>query len=327
MKKIFVILSIVALFAACVDKDNVKQIDTANLSPVKEKTAPIREGYRTIITANGDTICSAVAAVPYFLPKGTTEKIEYVPFTKGYQNDGISQVDNQFHLCFEDTKNGDNDYNDFACYMSLHRTHVNPNGVPHCTLEMCIQPVAYGAGIQNLKFGVKLSNGAIYILADNIRNTYFPGTTGFVNVLASQMESPYQTNDINHIKHYKFQIDGSNDVRVNPFIINGSDTIYVALHQHSLEGITYSDMVSSKGYPYGIAIINSDNFRHAIEKIPISTIYYNFTRWINGQDDVLDVDWNGHDHSKTFNYNNNFINKNCWNLYPINYGKSKKMRK
>src|SRR5574344_877951 len=133
MKKILITLAIAVTFAACVDKEETKQISTENLSPIKEKTAPIKEGYRTIITADGDTICSAVKAIPYFLPKGTTEQITYVPLTKGYENQGIySSSENRFILCFEDTKSGDNDYNDFACAMTINRT--NDYG-SHCILN------------------------------------------------------------------------------------------------------------------------------------------------------------------------------------------------
>lgn len=309
-------LAITAIFAGCIDKDDVKLRDIAHLAPSVAKQVPIKDGYRTIITADGDTICSAVEAMLYMSPKGCEEKISYVPYSKGYEDEGVSVTNNQFFLCFEDTKNGDNDYNDFVCNMYLETSNKLPNSKGKASkkqgyVSVIVQPVAYGAGIQDLKFGIKFTDGTnvtTVILTENIKDTYFPNSQGFVNVLANQMASPYWTNDAQHIKTTVIgPISNYNQLSFSPFIINGTDTIYTVTSQRT-GNLAYNDIISQKGYPYGLTILhNSTNqFNHALEKIKFSDVYHQFSSWLSGTGNHLSL--TDRDESKIFTYATGFIN-------------------
>lgn len=279
MKKVLLlILAITVIVSACkeVDPESYK-INLENLSPFIEKKAPVKEGFTTIIKADTTIICQTNIEMNYFLPKGKSQTIEYIPSKKSVVYGGWSSY--HFTACFEDTRNGDNDYNDFACFITVIQDFWLTNNTSK--LVFYVQPLAYGAGT-NLQFGITLPDGRDTMITNNVRRDFFPGTTGFVNTVNPKDEF-YQTGDINHIKKYEFILPGNaNNInfRIHPFIINESgDKLYVALNGYYIPA-DYTSIVSTTGYPLGIATEGA--FAYPKEKENINNCYSNYNNWVLG---------------------------------------------
>lgn len=276
MKKVLLLLMMLTM-TSCINEDfESMKLDLDNLSPFEEKLAPIREGQTTQIFVDGTMICETSVPMGYSIPKGAVDSIEYVPNKKVVILSGWDV--NHFTAAFEDTRNGDNDYNDFVCYITREKRKSGSKVI----LDIYIQPIAYGAGTI-LQFGITLPNGEDTLISSNIRDDFFPGTVGYVNTVDPQ-EPLYSTGDKNHIKKITYtQVGNQNDfIRIHPFIINqGGEKLYVALSANNIP-TNYTSIVSATGYPLGIAIATSGGFDYPIEKTNISTIYQGFNSWVTG---------------------------------------------
>jgi hypothetical protein len=279
MKKILLLLALAIVGVSCVsgDFENAK-LNLDNLSPFIEKKSTIKEGLTTRIYADDKLICETNVPISYLLPKGAIERIEYVPSKKDVIYGGWDTY--QFTACFEDTRNGDNDYNDFVCFITRDKSEIG--GWPNWSVKitMYIQPVAYGAGTI-LQFGMTLPNGQDTILTTNIQRDLFPGTVGFVNT--TDVTNIYQTSDVNHIIKFTYIQAGRSyeTYRFHPFIINQyGEKLYVAINGNEGDVINYYSLVGANGYPLGIA--TSGIFEYPLEKINISTCYPDFNNWIMG---------------------------------------------
>jgi len=310
MKKILMLLIIAIVGVSCISEDmDSTKLDLKHLDPFVEKMAPVKEGYITIIKSDTFTVCQTDAPIKYLFPKGKEPKISYIQKSKDYQNGGYFSF--HFVASFEDTKNGDNDYNDFIAFITVVKKQTGPNNNDQ-NLEIYVQPLACGAGNStNLKFGIKFNNGKIWMASNNVRQDFFDGTSGFINVHNDEatpwvnVNVIYPTNDIHHIKRciYGSFAQGSNgdlnpNYRINPFVINGNDTIFLAIFEHNLEKEDYNNIVNLKGYPLGIA--TSDGYHWPLEKINIKNCYYNFNNWITGSDQILNISSGNYEKLKTF---------------------------
>jgi hypothetical protein len=306
MKKIFVVLSIAVLFAACVDKEDVTKIDIAHIAPLVEKTAPVKTDSITVIKADTTIICATTVPVTYEMPRGAKETIEYYPIksnAKGYENGGYlsmasgeSLIWGQFIACFEDTKNGDNDYNDFVCSITKQVYVKDWWGTHETDVYYYVQPLALGAGgyANDLSFGVKYADGTKQILTNNIHRDYFNNDTVYINTTYAEVgswELWHATNQhrIYDIHNYRKIFNNAVSYslsRLNPFIINNvtHDTIYVAVGNHDAEAINYNSIISAKGVPYGLAIFSGGGtyFHYPLEKVAITTAYPTFASWMKG---------------------------------------------
>lgn len=308
MKKLLLLLVLIIFSTSCINEDiESLKLDLENLSPFTEKIAPIKEGKTTRIYANDVLICETNIPITYFIPKGSNERIDYVPNTNDVIYGGWDV--NAFTAAFEDTRNGDNDYNDFVCYITREKKKTD-NLV---TLDIYIQPVAYGAGTE-LQFGITLPNGQDTILSTNVRSDLFPNTVGFVNTTTPDGPHTF-TGDTNHIKKITYtQIGNKNDLlRIHPFIINESgEKLYVALSAQNIH-TEYNSIANILGYPLGIAIANG--FDYPTEKTNIATVYSNYTNWILGNSSSIG-NLNNNNAQKANAYKiSDIIVKNPKNLY------------
>lgn len=293
------VIAIIGVSCMSEDMDSTK-LDLKHLDPFVEKMAPIKDGMKTVISVDGKIICETTIEMPYLVSKGKTATIEYQPVTKsGYENGGYATQ--QFMAMFEDTRNGDNDYNDFVCYItvtddftSTWNLQTNKNDIVD-RLTVYVQPLALGA-TKSFKFGIKFANGEIWMATPtSVRTDFFDGRTGFINVESVGWPLPstyFLGGDINHIKRYKtqaFAVDSwtSFNQRINPFIVLSSgDTIYLAIYNHSLEQSDYNNIVNQKGYPYGIAL---EKTPWTLETIKMADAYPNFTQWLLGNEATLNI--------------------------------------
>lgn len=279
MKKLLLLLVITVFGTSCISEDfESMKLDLDNLDPFIEKTAPVKDGFTTIIKADDEIICETNETFNYLLPKGSVETIEYSPMKKDVMFGSWSI--HKFTACFEDTRGGDNDYNDFICYITIETKKDNKKDSLY--VDIYIQPIAYGAGTL-LQFGIKLPNGQNQIISNNILQDFFPGITPKSYVNTVKTDPTYQTNTINHIKKFSFsQEDKSSVPKFNPFIINESgETLYLALNfTDNGNVIDYTEIVGITGYPLGIATKNK--FDYPVEKINISACYSGFNSWVTG---------------------------------------------
>jgi hypothetical protein len=302
MKKVFAVLSIAALFAACIDKDDVKKVNLTHIEPFTTKVAPVKTDTLTVIKADTAVICVTTVPLEYNIPKGSNVTIEYYPlnsakaksFRKGYENGGGYQSGDgngytHFTACFEDSKNGDNDYNDFVCFITKINTVENWWGSSHTiTSDVYVQPMALGAGAyqDSLAFGIKFSDGSIWMVTQDIKSDMFDDSVAYINTTYAQVGTydgtGYMCKKIfKYSKTFPYSTTG-NVSRINPFVYNKAthDTIFIAVENHSNEQYNYNSIISTKGVPFGIAIFNT--FPYPLEKVAISTAYPNFKSWLLG---------------------------------------------
>lgn len=309
MKHIWTILAIVFFVASCVDKDDVKKVSITHIEPFTTKVAPVKQDSLTVILADTVAICVTTVPIEYNIPKGANVSIKYYPinsakaksyaYTKGYENGGYTSGDGygftNFTACFEDTKNGDNDYNDFVCFITKINQVKNWWGSSHTiTSTIYVQPIALGAGgyKDSLEFGIKFSDGTIWKVANNIHTELFDNDSVYINTTYAQVGSwasigyKRYTNIHKYTKVFPYATTG-NVSRINPFVYNKAthDTIYIAVENHSDEQYDYNSIISTKGVPYGVAIFNM--FHYPLEKVAISTAYPNFKRWLQGDIDAF----------------------------------------
>ena len=63
----------------------------------------------------------------------------------------------------------------------------------------------------------------------------------------------------------------------------------MAIYNHTLEQTNYNNIVSQKGYPYGIALAKTP---WPLEKIPMADAYPDFTSWLLGNSSTLSFNFN-----------------------------------
>ena len=301
MKKLLTLFIVAIIATSCISDDiTIKKADLKKIDLFESRIAPIKDGFKTLIKVGNDTICETTIEMPYLVEKDKTETISYIPITKtGYQNSGYAT--HQFMAMFEDTRNGDNDYNDFVCYITVvdaiygEWNSTLGRNILKDKLSVYVQPLALGA-MKNFKFGIKFPNNEIWIATPNsVRADFFDSRQGFINVEYENWpisETYFRGGNINHIKKHitqEFEINTWSNFqqRINPFIVIGEgDTIYLAIYDHSLEQNNYNNVINSKGLPYGIALPKTAWLR---EKNNISQGYLNFNSWIFGGDNTLNL--------------------------------------
>ncbi|MDR0972327.1 MAG: LruC domain-containing protein [Bacteroidales bacterium] len=318
---LFVLTAIV--FASCgvEEKESVSGVNWQNIEPFTKKIAPVKEGYNTIILADGDTIFNGNIPMEYSLPKGSVEEISYAPISKDAPTFGAMSTGDMV-VCFEDTRYGDQDYNDFvvrirkinstSCSWSID----NPTGLHvYNYTDWQIQPIACGAGT-NLKFGFTI-RGNDYILSENVHQDFFNVPVGtFVNVRKDvPMISTINNESIILMSRNRDTIINFSDTvtklypTINaalattpttaevfyavPFIINEQgEKLYCAINTETITN-DYDLIQGVEGYPLGIAsplkstysgyLTNPTyQFRYPYEMIDISEAYSSYENWIRG---------------------------------------------
>ncbi|MDR0970822.1 MAG: DUF4842 domain-containing protein [Bacteroidales bacterium] len=308
-KKLVFLFAIVVLSVSCMQTDDLDspKLDLKNLEPFSAKNAPIKEGYQTIISVDGKQILSTNIEMVYLSPKNSQENIEYIPQAKDVIYGG--SYDHQFLACFEDTRSGDNDYNDFIVYITqdLNITkNAQDKNLNDVEGYIYFQPIAYGAS-QKLQFG------AIYginntqtglrrdltdtLIATNVRGEMFYGEPDGHPYINTQ-EEVFQTNSTNNIKRIYINKQGlaknTEFIFINPYIINQgvkdsegnfsqSEQLFVAINVDA--SMDYTQFVGQSGYPLGIA--SKNKIAWAKEKKDIASIYSGFNNWVIGNTNSL----------------------------------------
>ena len=275
INKIFLIFLTLLMFTSCINHDNVfKPVDIANLNLSKDIKIDSRPGMVTIVTnkANGDTIAISGVSANITVSKSTKFYISYKAASEmpEYKNGGVSRYNQT--LAFEDTKKGDQDYNDLIVYVNQ-ENGWNGKGYK---IKLKITPIALGSTIP-IAFGFDDYDGDEYTIANDCRKELFKSDKGFINTVKNGDIKSYKTI---HTKTYQMKSTDWKYTKLNFWIKASGNKLYIATASHSEEEIDYSLMVGTHNKPYGLSI--PDFFEYPAETKSIYNTYPDFDKWIKG---------------------------------------------
>jgi hypothetical protein len=322
MKRLLIISSIAAalLFMPSCSKDlsvyngpsDSGENNVEHFVSTEALDVPVKDGYVTIVTLGKDTLAVAVSEMSIIVPKtstvskageqyGSNVGISYVPVSAYGNNLGV--LNNKYDLnqvvCFEDSKNGDYDYNDFVFRVKYER-FGNIFG-------FCIQPIALGSS-KSFKLGCIVYSGSnkgeeqIYkgLITENDKNCreqYFDGQQGFINTGINKQINQKVDGVVTGLHGYeassfhRWKLTGNmvkNYMRVEWYIQLQDGTELYAISSQ------YVDQSFDKSHlPYGLVITNTGyaysllwssplfDFDYPVESTHIKNVYPALWDWMN----------------------------------------------
>lgn len=296
-KYVFILVMFAVLTGSC-KHDNLyqpKQADFDNIVPFTSYEVPIEEGKVTIVTHGKDTLAITgipmTIEVPKALVKDMTKSADGISVTysddpkfDGYKTKGTALSD--CVLMFEDTRNGDCDYNDLIVWVQKREVKSWwPDYTMYC--EFTIHPIALGA-IKNFKLGVENEAGTKYICAEDCRQELFNGEYGFINTTAKTTPVFYQ-NKKAVTGEWKYNPSSGGEASLNWFIETEDERMYIAMTNKTVDQSNLEKFGNDKGRPYGIAfpttaasILQAGGPFYATEGTELQSVYRNFEDWIAG---------------------------------------------
>lgn len=291
MKQKFLLLAVVFTFASCVKDVSVYQpIDISRFDFFEEVEIPApASGMLGVVTSkdSGDTLMITRVAAP--LEKGVFEDID-VSYTPDIQSrvvassvlpEGVMTVWNSTYMVmFEDTENGDNDYNDCVFWVETKK-----EGSVNIGLELkkvTVYPVALGSSDATvIDFGMVLPDGS-EIKESNVRKTLFNDRKGFINTELSKL---VEIDKSSAKKLLKEEVSGNTVEGVRFFIEVNGKRIYAAFGGTNGFGEV---TIGKDGMPCGIVL--SQKKEYPQEKVSINTVYPSFDKWLRGESDKKPFD-------------------------------------
>ena len=271
--RLFVSAIIGLLLISCIEISPLqKKIDLSNIDLTKTlNIKPPKDGV-AIVTSDLDTIAITAVAQTVVVNKFAPVKIEYRSAEEfpDYKNGGISRYNQT--LAFEDTKKGDQDYNDLIVYVNQ-ENGWNGKGYK---IKLKVTPIALGSTIP-IAFGFDDYDGDEYTIADDCRKELFKSNKGFINTVKNGDIKSYKTI---HTKTYQMKSTDWKYTKLNFWIKVSGNKLYIATASHSEEEIDYSLMVDTRNKPYGLSI--PDFFEYPAETKSIYNTYPDFDKWIKG---------------------------------------------
>lgn len=266
----------------------------SNYSLVDKVLVTPKEGHTTIVTYKGDTIykgnVETFVSIPKSFGSARANDLEYHYVLENEKNKWYYLTSRQGLLLFEDLSNGDNDYNDFVCWIK-EEIGVNLNGNGLITgLSMSnfqIRPLAMGNELP-LEFGFEirhLESGKLYfenIFSKDVRTDYFNGKKGFINTTDEcKIDISTLPRDGHGIPTWSNPFRDNGSLAVNWFIVVGGEKRYLA--DSSLANIP--NTLKDDRVPYGLFLPNQteNTFKWTKETISIGTAYPNFYKWTQGE--------------------------------------------
>ncbi len=302
MKRILFLLMIVFVAAAC-EKDlydyEAAEEQLKKFVFTEDFEVPVKEGYITTVTYNGEVLYQGNVAVTIQVPKtdvlaGTRasglewhfDGAEGAPDGNKF---GFTTWKNGL-LLFEDMTNGDNDYNDFVCFVKTQFRVDMAYGDKRITnfhlADLEVFPMALGNTLP-ISLGFEIINTANNTPIDNIilykdvRANAFGGKTGFINTDAS-LPKVTDLSSSSFSKNYSLSVIGNmqpDQFTFNYYIVVNGEKRYVADSSKAL--------LMDNNTPYGLFIpLNFDErstFKYPIEKKSIYEAYPNFGKWVEGE--------------------------------------------
>lgn len=243
---------------------------------------PIKEGYTTYVTYGEDTLAVANEPISILIPKQSKVstkassdneiKIDFGTL----QN--IPSYSNYWQaVMFEDTEDGDYDYNDLIIHVKNKGSNIWNSDDIKQTIE--IQPIALGSQ-KIIKLGCLLGSEAIEVIFSNdVRRDLFQGVQGFINTENEATPIRYKLSPTS-ISNY--QVKTVNALATIAWFIEVDGKRYYAITPDD----NYKDynMLNPKGMPYGlITMSHNGTFDYPQEKTTIFEVYPDFKAWYNGK--------------------------------------------
>lgn len=178
MKKLISIFLISVLFISC-EKENTEIKTKSETYPFEEiLLSPQINKALVVLNSLSDTIAIVTSPSYVSIPMDTPITIEEI-------DNSNNNLDNLYQIyqvvAFEDSRNGDFDYNDLVVRLRIIQRNNNT--------QISVQPIALGS-TKPIKFGVRI-NGINYILSENCREDLFDGDEGFINTLPNKTRKVY----------------------------------------------------------------------------------------------------------------------------------------
>ena len=184
MKKVMYILSCIALFLSCGDKDVYKapEVDLNLLKPYEDMEVIVPEGYASIVKLYDDTLAICTYSTTISVPTYWASKLSRASENSPITIENIKNENNYYQgvlnawqvVVFEDSQKGDYDYNDLII-------HVNWS-IRENSYTVAVHPIALGSS-KKIKLGFEKMDGNIssvdeVIVAENCRKDLFEGREG-----------------------------------------------------------------------------------------------------------------------------------------------------
>src|SRR5574344_1415370 len=320
MKKYVYLLAILTLACSCSQNDSLYSYENVNANLdqyLTDKTVSVTvpSGSIAVVTMgenSADTMAIISTSQDIVVPKYVTPNIDYVyatttaskSFTRANVVDAslYSQLEKNINanywqvLAFEDSKNGDYDYNDLI----LHNRFIL---YKNNDLNIAIHPVALGAA-KTINFGYevykKSGSTYTYIGGDEIkdvRKSLFldQSNSGFINTESYQRHYDGYT----YTKTFSNCTGNLSDYCVVSYITTGDDSekIY-AINNENAKSV---DLFDTNGKPYALVLhgvgsgykqyyngststVGLDWFQYPMEKVSLFDCY-NMAGWVSSKDD------------------------------------------
>lgn len=283
MKKMFLYVMLLLIMSSCEKNLFEDNGDYSNLENFVTTRSEVFYAENPSIALVGiDTLAWFQGEVNLSVPHNASIVIEEYDYSVNLTNPNGNSSRIWQVIAFEDSKDGDYDYNDLIIH-----TRFDANKE---TISLLIHPIAYGASKKiNLGFIIynhkkeKVGDGYI----DNVKEKLFLNKTeDFINTY------DYKYNYYNTALTYKFNStsNGTGNYNIVWYIDVEKDRLYAV--NKSIEG----QMFDTDGYPFGLVITKCNNgydddrysesvgyswFKFPLEKVNINECY-NFDKWKKG---------------------------------------------
>lgn len=283
-QQILLLMGVLALVTtSCIKDVSVYQpIDISRFDFFEEVEIPApASGMLSVVTSkdSGDTLMISRVAAP--LEKGIFEDIEisYVPAVQTraasenlLPEDVMTVWNKHYMVMFEDTENGDNDYNDCVFWIETEKEGSGNKG--YILKKVTVYPIALGSSDGTIiDFGMVLPNGSEQKVS-NVRKELFKSQKGFINTESSDAE----TDEFEARALLEEKVSGETINGVRFFIEVNGKRIYAAYGGTNGNGEVN---VGKNGMPCGIVL--SQRKEYPQEKVKINMVYPLFEDWLRGE--------------------------------------------
>lgn len=286
MKKIAMLLILVVSLVSCTDdKEFTVKTDLTQFSLTEKVTIDVKENYTTVVKMNDVILYEGNMPLTIDVPKQLVKTKAAGQLDVDYViEESNGKKFNAYKsgvLLFEDVSNGDNDYNDFVCYVDERiefKGHDNKGVNKNLKYNVTIKPLAMGNSLP-VSFGVELIvDGRLekdYLLVSDCRATFYDNLVGYIN---TDYSGEYKIGNTISDKNYQGNgnIEFTSSFATNYYIVvDGGRKRYVCDSSKAAP--------TDGGVPYGLFIPLATTFDYPLETKSFFEAYPNFMKWVKGE--------------------------------------------
>lgn len=278
------------LAVSCIEKAETginHGIDMAALEPMTEYEVPVKTGYTTVVTLGGEQLAVTRSPLTILVPAYAVTRSGGLEVS--YSNEDIfgefATASYWHYLSFEDTPEGDCDYNDVVLHCRVKsEMSWNSTGTRMCRHTVSVQPVALG-GSMKVGFGFLYQDesGVVreQVVSDDIRRDLFDGIPTFP--INTDLSKP--TKKVSNILTPVFECSTpQTKFPVVWFILSKGNYLYAATTNFGAD--KNFGMINKDRVPYGFAL--TKKWCWPVENCNIREAYPHFDEWLRtGNETVL----------------------------------------